>query len=36
MVLEGGGWEGGRESSEMLRLSIVGGSEGWVDGIEIY
>ena len=36
MVLEGGGWEGGRESSEILRLSIVGGSEGGVEGMEIY
>ena len=31
-----GGWEGGRESSEILRLSIVGGSEGGVEGMEIY
>ena len=27
---------GGRERSEILRLSIVGGSEGGVEGMEIY
>jgi len=32
-----GGWEeGGRESSEILRLRIVGGSEAGVEGMEIY
>jgi len=30
------GWEEGRESSEILILSIVGRSEGGVEGMEIY
>ena len=34
MVLEG--WRGGRESSEILRLSIVGGSEVGVEGKQIF
>ena len=33
-ILEGR--KGGRESSEILRLSIVGESEGGAEGMEIY
>ena len=37
-IHEGWSWRvgGGRESSEILRLGIVGGSEGGVEGMEIY